>query len=65
VLAPERAEEGFTLVEVLVAFVVSALLLMVVSDGFVTARSRDRLTRDRADAIVLAACPPSAPMAQI
>ena len=48
------SEAGFTLVEVLVAFVVSALLLTVVFDGMTMARARDRTVRDRAGALVLA-----------
>jgi prepilin-type N-terminal cleavage/methylation domain-containing protein len=45
---------GFTLVEVLVALVVSSLLLAIVMDGALSARSRARLTEDRREAVLLA-----------
>lgn len=51
---PRAGEEGFTLIEVLVAFVVSALLLVVVFDGMTVARARDRAVRDKSAALVLA-----------
>jgi len=48
-----RAEQGFTLVEVLVALVVSAVLLMIVIDGAAGARQRERSAEAHADAVRL------------
>lgn len=45
---------GFTLVEVLVALVVSGLLLAIVFDGSITGRQRAKHANDRAKAILLA-----------
>jgi prepilin-type N-terminal cleavage/methylation domain-containing protein len=51
-----RAERqgGFTLVEVLVALVVSALLLAIIFDGSIGGRQREKLAADRGKAILLA-----------
>ena len=48
------AERGFTLVEVLVALVASALLLAVVMNGAVGAREREAIARDRSEAVLIA-----------
>jgi len=45
---------GFTLVEVLVALVVSGLLLAIVFDGSITGRQRAKLASDRGKAVLLA-----------
>lgn len=50
----DRTDQGFTLVEVLVALVMSALLLSIISTALLTARSRDTLARDRSAAMLLA-----------
>jgi len=47
------AEGGFTLIEVLVALVVSSLLVAIIVDGAATARARQRVSRDRDDAVRL------------
>lgn len=52
--APKAGEAGFTLVEVLVAFVASSILLLVLFDGMTVARERARIAQDRAAAIALA-----------
>lgn len=44
---------GFTLVEVLVALVVTALLLTIVMNAAVAARQRAQLTAQKRDAIIL------------
>ena len=51
-----RAEgsAGFTLIEVLVAMVVTSLLLVLVTSGAVSARERSARDRTRAGAIILA-----------
>lgn len=48
------AEGGFTLLEVLVALVASALILAVVMSGAVTAREREVMARTKAQAVLLA-----------
>jgi prepilin-type N-terminal cleavage/methylation domain-containing protein len=47
-------EAGFTLVEVLVALVVSALLLAIVSNGAVSARERERAAAQKREAALVA-----------
>lgn len=47
-------EAGFTLVEVLVALVISAFLLAIVFDGSIAGRQREKLAADRGKAILLA-----------
>jgi type II secretory pathway pseudopilin PulG len=49
-----QAEAGFTLVEVLVAFVASSILLLVLFDGMTVARERSRVAQDKAAALTLA-----------
>lgn len=51
---PKAAEAGFTLVEVLVAFVASSILLIVLFDGMTLARERARVAQDKAAAVALA-----------
>jgi prepilin-type N-terminal cleavage/methylation domain-containing protein len=51
----KRHDSGFTLVEVLVALVVSSFLLVIVLDGSVTARSRLVAAEQRQAATLLAA----------
>lgn len=45
---------GFTLVEVLVALVVTSLLLAIIFDAAVTARERGRSASDKNEAVMLA-----------
>ncbi len=52
--APKAGEAGFTLVEVLVAFVASSILLLVLFDGMTVAREHARIAQDKAAAITLA-----------
>jgi len=49
-----RRDAGFTLVEVLVALVMSAMLLAVIFDGVATARSRSLIVAQRRAGLVLA-----------
>ena len=51
---PQPPRNGFTLVEVLVALVVTALLLTIVMDGAIGARARARLSAEKREAILLA-----------
>lgn len=50
--APIR--NGFTLVEVLVALVVSALMIAIIMDGAVTAKSRSHNSQDQMEALLSA-----------
>lgn len=50
----EPTDRGFTLVEVLVALVVTSFLLVIVFDGSVTARSRLQAAKERHAAIMVA-----------
>ena len=51
----ERANQsGFTLVEVLVALVATALLMAIVLDGAATARERNRASLEKRAAVLLA-----------
>lgn len=52
--AEKRMELGFTLVEVLVALVVTALLMAIVIDGAATARDRNRASAEKREAVLLA-----------
>src|ERR1044072_2249472 len=52
--AEKRMELGFTLVEVLVALVVTALLMAIVIDGAATARDRNRASVEKREALLLA-----------
>lgn len=47
-------QSGFTLVEVLVALVVTSLLLAIIFDGSITGRKREKLAADHAKAVLLA-----------
>jgi len=47
-------QSGFTLVEVLVALVISSLLLAIIFDGSILGRKREKLATDRAKAVLLA-----------
>jgi len=51
-MAPIR--NGFTLVEVLVALVVSALMIAIIMDGAVTAKSRGHNSQNQIDALLSA-----------
>jgi prepilin-type N-terminal cleavage/methylation domain-containing protein len=48
-----RAEEGFTLVEVLVALVMTSILLTIIIDGAAGARARSRYVMQHEDAVRL------------
>lgn len=48
------AQNGFTLVEVLVALVVSALMIAIIMDGAVTAKSRGHNSQNQVDALLSA-----------
>lgn len=48
-----RAEEGFTLVEVLVALVMTGILLTIIIDGAAGARARSRYVSQHEDAVRL------------
>ena len=50
----EHPEEGFTLVEVLVAFVVSSILLSIIFTGFDQSTRRDRVAHEQAQALEIA-----------
>lgn len=50
-----RLQNGFTLVEVLVALVVSALLLTILFDGLIASQERARAQRQGSEALALAA----------
>lgn len=50
-----RCEAGFTLIEVLVAFVVAALLMMIVMPAALTASQREKSAEEKERAIRLAA----------
>lgn len=49
-----RAETGFTLIEVLVALVMASVLLVIIMDGAVAARTRQRAATEHQDAVRLA-----------
>ena len=51
-MAPIR--NGFTLVEVLVALVVSAMMIAIIMDGAVTAKSRSHNSENQIDALLSA-----------
>jgi prepilin-type N-terminal cleavage/methylation domain-containing protein len=48
------AEQGFTLIEVLVALVVSALLIAIVADGAANARTREKAAQQKREAVLIA-----------
>lgn len=50
-----RASEGFTLIEVVVALSITALLLMLTMNGALEAKERQRRADDRDEAMLLAA----------
>ena len=49
-----RCDPGFTLIEVVVALVVTSFLLVIIMDGAVTARQRTRQAEQREEAVFLA-----------
>jgi len=49
----EHSQSGFTLIEVLVALVISSLLLAIIFDGASSARRRARSAEDRRLAVLL------------
>jgi prepilin-type N-terminal cleavage/methylation domain-containing protein len=53
--AETPAQNGFTLVEVLVALLVSALLLTILFDGLIASQERSRSQRQASQALALAA----------
>lgn len=53
-MRPDQPQAGFTLVEVLVALMVTALLLTVIFDGVATSQSRLKRSTERQEAAVLA-----------
>jgi prepilin-type N-terminal cleavage/methylation domain-containing protein len=50
-----RASEGFTLIEVVVALSITALLLMLTMNGALEAKERQQRADDRDEAVLLAA----------
>lgn len=54
-LSDTPEQNGFTLVEVLVALVVSALLLAILFDGLIASQERARAQRQASQALTLAA----------
>ena len=52
--ADARRQAGFTLLEVLIAFAIAAITLVVVIDGSLNALSSSRVARDTQDAVVRA-----------
>jgi len=53
-LHAKAASHGFTLVEVIVALVITALLLSIVMAGALEAKARGRVNQERREAVLLA-----------
>jgi prepilin-type N-terminal cleavage/methylation domain-containing protein len=53
-MRPDPAEYGFTLIEVLVALVVSTILIAIVADGAASARRREKAAVQKREVLLLA-----------